>query len=61
MAMRQTVARSSADRVGFSPVVPHATMPWLPESTCHSTSCRRLGSSSVPSVVNGVTIAVRDP
>ena len=54
-------SRSSADRVGDSPVVPHGTRPSIPARTCQWTRRRKAASSSAPSVVNGVTRAVYAP
>ena len=54
-------SRSSVDRVGDSPVVPHGTRPSMPARICQRTSRRKAASSRSPSAVNGVTSAVNAP
>ena len=55
----QRVSFSASLRVGDSPVVPAITRPSLPCSCSHAARVAAPSTSSDPSSVNGVTIAVR--
>src|SRR5208282_657229 len=52
---------SSSSSVAASPVDPQATMKSIPDSICQLTSDQSAGSSTDPSALNGVTIAVPQP
>jgi len=60
-AMRTTRSRSASVSVAASPVEPIGTMPSMPSAICHSTKSPRAASSTAPSVVKGVMIAVMAP
>ena len=60
MVISTTFICSSWLRVADSPVVPHGTMQWVPESMCHWISALKPSSSNSPSL-KGVIMATIAP